>query len=792
MNARAGVLGRVATTWAVPALFAVGACWLFSDAVFQGEYLAASSQPSHQPPFAGHAPAAVPKPQRALNDLTYILEPFLLHAREAIRGGSLPLWDPHVGAGRPLGSAQAAPFSPLNWIAYVFPFWRSLAFILILKIIVASVGTYLFLRRLRLGAAAATFGGLGFAFGMPFVPLLGHGHTIAFAFFPWCLLLVDRLVSERRLTDALLLALVSGVTLYSGHPETILLVGIGAFAYAAFRLLQARRQRDLDRRLLALFGGASLLAACVGALALFPLAEVVRNSIELDRSGRGNLGHIGVGLFFPELWGRPDKLVLGPSPSNALSVDFGVRPYLGALAPAFAALGALGRRRPEQVFFAALGGLALLAVLDTPVQLAVKHLPLLSLMAPYHFIWLVSFSVAVLAAFGFDGVLQGNAARRSRAALVIAVTAALPVTAYLASHTSVLSSLGSGLAQVPTLRPETSSGDTAAAGAILRFSVLTAVALVAVRLLRRRASGSALAVILIALTLADLVSLGRGYFPFASSPLQHPPATPSLDFVQRRGPDARLIGSKGALTANLADEYGVLDARVQALPKLERYTRLFTGLGGRTLKEYGWTLVDEPLPQKLLDVFAVRYVLSGGATPESASLRTVTRERGERLLENRTAFPRARVAYGWRAALGRDAALRDVRARDADEIRREPAIEGLATSRRAVAAPTTATIRQASDTRIDVRSSGPAEGVLVLDDTYYPGWTATVDGRAAKIHAADVAFRAVRVGPGEHVVRFSYAPSWLGRGKVLTLAGIGAIVIGLVTIAARRRRLTAA
>jgi hypothetical protein len=780
---------RRAARGAVPLLFLVGACWLFSGVV-SGKYLTASSAPSFLPPFNAYATADVPAPQRALGDLTYILEPFLLHARGAIRSATLPLWDPHIGAGRPLGSAQAGPFSPLNWPAYLLPFWWSLGVILILKVLVAAVGTYAFLRGLRLSAAAAAFGGVAFAFGVPFIPLLGHGETSAFAFFPWCLLLLDRIVREERVTDALVMALVAAMVLYGGHPETILLVALGVAGYALFRIGERWRGEDrAPRRALALIAGAGFLSACIGAMALFPLAEVIRNSIELHRNGGGNLGHIGVGLFFPELWGRPDKHIFGPSGSKALSVDFAVRPYLGALAPVLAIGGMLRPRRAEQVFFAGLGLLSLLALLDTPVQFVVRHLPFLSFLAPYHFIWLVAFSAAVLAAFGVERLITHQAGGHNRRALPIAMLALAPVAVCLAWRPGLLASIGSGFQQVPSLRPSTVSADTAAAGAMLRYLALSGTAVLAFVLLRRNAARpAAFGAVLVALALVDLVTLGRGFFPFASRPAQHPPTTPSLTFLHHAGSDARMIGLEGALPANLADEYGVRDARVQALPKLERYTSLFTQLGGRMLTTYGWTLITEPVPQKLLDVFAVRYVLGSGTAPDSASLRTVMRHGREQLLANKEAFPRAWVAYGWRPMRSRDSALRDLLSRGAARIEAAPAIEGLAAARTPTLPPRSVPIRDVSDSRVDLHVSAREPAVVVLDDTYYPGWKATVDGRAAEVMPANVAFRAVRVGPGTHVVRFSYAPSWLGPAKALMLGGTTFALLGVVLGGLRRRR----
>jgi hypothetical protein len=57
---------------------------------------------------------------------------------------------------------------------------------------------------------------------------------------------------------------------------------------------------------------------------------------------------------------------------------------------------------------------------------------------------------------------------------------------------------------------------------------------------------------------------------------------------------------------------------------------------------------------------------------------------------------------------------------------------------------------------IDVNASAP--GVLVLHDTYYPGWVAEVDGRPQRVLRAEVLFRGVEVGPGRHTVVFQFEP----------------------------------
>ena len=47
---------------------------------------------------------------------------------------------------------------------------------------------------------------------------------------------------------------------------------------------------------------------------------------------------------------------------------------------------------------------------------------------------------------------------------------------------------------------------------------------------------------------------------------------------------------------------------------------------------------------------------------------------------------------------------------------------------------------------------------MVLRDTWYPGWQATVDGMGTSIYRVNGCFRGVLVPGGQHQVRFVYRP----------------------------------
>jgi uncharacterized membrane protein YfhO len=94
----------------------------------------------------------------------------------------------------------------------------------------------------------------------------------------------------------------------------------------------------------------------------------------------------------------------------------------------------------------------------------------------------------------------------------------------------------------------------------------------------------------------------------------------------------------------------------------------------------------------------------------------------------------------------------------------------------------------ANEVTVDVAAGPP--GLLVLTDTFVPGWQATVGGRAAEVLPTDIAFRGVAVGGAATRVVFRYRPSGARLVWLLPLVGLlGVLVWWLVS---RRRGLAAA
>jgi uncharacterized membrane protein YfhO len=59
---------------------------------------------------------------------------------------------------------------------------------------------------------------------------------------------------------------------------------------------------------------------------------------------------------------------------------------------------------------------------------------------------------------------------------------------------------------------------------------------------------------------------------------------------------------------------------------------------------------------------------------------------------------------------------------------------------------------------IELLATSGRGGLLVLSETYYPGWRAWVDDQPAAIYQTDIALRGVIVPGGAHRVRMEFRP----------------------------------
>jgi hypothetical protein len=90
-------------------------------------------------------------------------------------------------------------------------------------------------------------------------------------------------------------------------------------------------------------------------------------------------------------------------------------------------------------------------------------------------------------------------------------------------------------------------------------------------------------------------------------------------------------------------------------------------------------------------------------------------------------------------------------------------------------------IMSETNNRLALQVEVAEDSLLVLSDTYYPGWKAFMDGKKTKIYRANYTFRALPLSAGPHRAEFVYDPLGFKLGALFTILGIiGCAVIYLL------------
>jgi hypothetical protein len=281
-------------------------------------------------------------------------------------------------------------------------------------------------------------------------------------------------------------------------------------------------------------------------------------------------------------------------------------------------------------------------------------------------------------------------------------------------------------------------------------------------------------------------------------------------FLQSRLADSRWRMSAMPLVGQPLTHmlFGLPDLRgLSALPvaRLREYLALIDPAGSPMT-------FQQVMPQRspLYDLAAVRYV-AVWRRPEGQPLPALDGDPDVPLVfttpyvavyENRAALPRARVVH--RSEAVPDAAAARARlaalvqgashARDtplATSVVLEPAADGAPPPLLDAAASDADWVRIADAADPDVlrlEAQLARDGLVVVADTYYPGWQASVDGAPVSIHPANALFRAVPVPAGRHTIVMRYQPAALRWGAVACLIAALACTVLLL----RRTRRVAA
>jgi Bacterial membrane protein YfhO len=737
---------------------------------------------------------------REQTDSVFMFQPFLQHTRAALP--DIPLWNPSIMGGRPFqANSQAAVLSPFSLPAYVLPFWDSLPLIAALKLFVAALGTFLLARAFRMRFAAALLAGVVFGLSFWCVTWVSWTTMSVWAFLPWLCLLAELCARRPGPLPLAGLAGVVGLQFLGGHPSSSFQILVAVALFWGVRAI-ALRDGQVVRRLLTL-GGAFALGSALAAITLIPFLELLRHSIDLkERSAASSDAHEParylVTIFLHDWWGRSTRQSL--EFAEALEEH---AYYVGALPLMLAASAVALTPRRERIVVAAVGLVSLaVAVGIPPFFTLVKVLPGFDAARNGRLAVVAVLCAAVLAGWGLDDLTRAPVDPRRRR-LVLAACGVLFLVPFVYAIGRVhLGALGDaariawGFAD-----PAQGQADAVRLGTLLEWLVLGVAALALLLLrLRGRVGASAFTLLALGLVVLDLFKAGMGYNPAIRERDAVQPATPAIRYLQRQRP-ARFAGVRPTdpftlavpIPPNVAMRYHLYDARGYDFPFEERYSLLWRDVIAPSPCNYAFcpeAAGTSPRALQALGLLGVTDLLQSRRDAPLPDLERVYSGSDAKIYRNPRALPRAFLVDRQLVAPSATAARDTVTAPSFPACSvavTESRLPGLAEGRAGPASAGGARIEAYGDERVVARTDARRPALLVLTDSWFPGWKASVDGRDVPIHRVDYLIRGVAVPAGAHRVEFRYQPASWRAGWIVSLVA-ALVLVGTLVVGLRRRR----
>ncbi len=718
-------------------------------------------------------PAGVSVKNPITSDAISFSFPMRMLAIDLMKDGEWPLWNPYILSGTPLlANFQSAPFSPTNFVYFLTDTLTGWSLQVILQHLLAAIFTYLLLRNWGISKTSSVFGGIIFAFsGFNLIWSQWNAHALTAAFIPLAILLVDRWGRSGNIWTAFGLSIVLALQIFSGYPQIVFysLIAIFLFWFIVFWSTGKFWRKTLLLLIFTLLGlGISAIQALPG-YELMSLSQRVGEVIPLEWAF---LSWEQVITFLaPDFFGNhATGNYWGPKNYTSVVGFVGVVSIILAFLTLYQ-----WRDKKEVKFLILLTVLSLLLAFPTPISLFLWQTNPLGIQAGVSLRALVLFtlSISLMAAIGMDYVLG-----RTKTSLKISIL--VPTIILLSFLFYAFFGIHEEWQQKVAIR-----------NLILPFASLVGVLIAFLLLTKWKIPKQLVVCGFFLILLTELFYFGWKFTPFVSRHIVYP-ETPIIEFLKNQKQPFRFDGAN-VVPANLFIPYKIesISGYDAVYPfEMAKFIGVINSndAGAKPQDRYGIiTNRESPL-------INTKYVLVKGGSlgvVDIEKYKEVFRDKSVVVLENKDALPRAFMVFDWETEGDSDKILQKML--DSEfEAGKKIFLSELVLAKQSTLTNLTKGI--ASEVKYlsykeqenILNVSTPVYGFLFVDETWYPGWKAFVDGIETKIYKANYTFRAINVPAGEHEIRFVYEPDSFYNGIKIT--GVSVALLLLLVIFLRRNK----
>ena len=757
---------------------------------FPGNYLLAWYEPWKTDYTVGET-IKIPHKPVADDTFRYLYPPKVL-GMESFRKLEFPLWNPYNGSGMPLfATIQSGFLNPLNIVFLFLENRLAWTLYIILQALLLSFFTYLYCRKIKLSIAASLFTSTAFLFSGFVIARLIFGNIIyPLALLPSILYLIEDFLENPRTRKIFFLPIVIALLFFVGHPQILFYVLAFSIAYFIYRFFITQKGRK-NKNLFVSFFTFLLIGIGLAGIQIIPTLELLGNANINPESSRFIFErfllppyHL-ISILIPNYFGnRATYNYWGAGDYIETVASIGIIPCFFAY---IAFLKGHNLKKDIRPFFFISMLITTLSTLNwfLPKLFFSLPIPVIATSLPSRIFVLTTFSLAILAGYGFD---------RWRADKKISKKIFLYALPFIAGALILLLGTFLFFSMGISCNNEfiTNCAVIALRNTLLEiFIFIIAVGFFFIYLFFKNKIVRYIPFIIIFLVLTLGIYNSNKFLPFSKKETILP-THPLLKVLKDKTQPDRVFGfGEANIKTNFATNFRFFDPNYVDPLFNKRYAELIsyanTGNFPPPLKrsdiEISKDLVIDKSSdlrrKRLLNLLGVKYlIVKKGETKNIFGQKTFWEDANWAIKTNLDSLPRAYIVSNFEILTDQKSILKrlfdetfDYRKKVILEENPKLQLEETGLSNEELS------IKQYKENIVSITTNITSNGLLVLSDNYYPGWKAYVDGKETKIYRANYTFRAIILSKGNHIIKFNYQPESLKTGVIISLISLFALVL---------------
>lgn len=703
--------------------------------------------------YANNYPNGIPYKNFLITDPVRQQYPWRNLALDQIKKIELPVWNRYEMAGIPLlGNMQTAVFYPINILFLVLPFPVGWSILIMLQPILAGIFLYLYLKKQALSSISSFLGAIVFSFSGFMIAWLEWG-TIGNVtlWLPLLLLSIDNLLDKKNKKLILWsLIYIIGITFsfFAGHLQIFFYSFLITVFYFLFRWFQYKKQK----KILILFLVLNVICLVITSVQWFPLFQLIGQSargidqVDWTKEGWFIPWQHAIQFIVPDFFGNPTTLNYWGTWNYGEMIG-----YIGIIPILFASFALFFWKNTTVRFFIVVLIISIIFSFPTGISSFIYQfsLPFISTAQPTRLLFLIDFSLSILAAFGFyEFIKSPNKKFLITSFVYIALFGILFMIVFFGrSFFPQISEENFLVAKRNLIVPSIFLATGVVCGIIvIFFKTKKKIALL-------------VALVLIGSAVLDLFRFGWKFTPFTDSNYLFP-NTKIISFLQNQQKPFRIMTTDARIIPpNFPVMYKLESIDGYDPLYLQRYGELIAASerGEPNISApFGFNRIITPhkYDSKIIDLLGAKYILSFSEIKDP-SYKKVLQEGQTSVYENRNAFPRAMFVENVKKANSKQDAI-SLLFSDSINLKNTAVVEdqtGVIEDKLYEKGDIENFI--INDNEVLFQTQTKNLGFLVLFETFYPTVHATIDGKEVPIYRTDYNFRGIEVPKGVHIIQFS-------------------------------------